>query len=288
MLSYRYMRMEMSGNRVGTHRVNPEDIVTGYANPFFGMPMQPPTFRVVPVDMSMDMHMIGAMIAPTDRVTLMAMTKYVSKEMDHITFAGATGTTRLGSFTTRSQGLGDTTLSALIGLLESQHHALQLNVGLSLPTGSRDETDRILTPMGTTPSVRLPYAMQLGSGTFDLQPGLTYNGRQGSFSWGGQVHGNIRLDDNHEGYALGDQYVATLWGARDWSSNFSTSLRVSASTQDSIDGRDPQIVGAVQTADPDNYGGEAVGCLCRHEHLVQRRIFQSQSARYRTWRATAS
>ena len=57
---------------------------------------------------------------------------------------------------------------------------------------------------------------------------------------------------------MGDLYAATLWGARDWSPNFSTSLRVSASTQDSIKARDLQIMGPVQTADPNNYGGDAV------------------------------
>ena len=38
----------------------------------------------------------------------------------------------------------------------------------------------------------------------------------------------------------------------------SSSVRLTASTQDKIDGIDPNIVAPVQTADPDNFGGEIV------------------------------
>ena len=92
MVSYRYKRMEMEGNRIGTDDVSPEEIVTTIANPN----APPPTLRVVPTEMSMDMHMVGLMYGATDWLTLMAMGMYTQKEMDHITFAGAAGTTRLG------------------------------------------------------------------------------------------------------------------------------------------------------------------------------------------------
>ncbi|MEZ5367536.1 MAG: hypothetical protein R2748_35620 [Bryobacterales bacterium] len=258
MVSYRYMRMDMEGSRDGADRLAPEEIVTGYANPFFGMPMQPPTLRVVPLQMSMEMHMAGLMYAPHDRVTLMAMAQYVAKEMDHLTFAGPAGTTPLGEFTTKSEGFGDTTLTALIGLLSVPGHAVHFNAGISLPTGTLDESGTILTPMGTTPTVRLPYAMQLGSGTFDLKPGVTYRGHADAFSWGAQAGATIRLGENDEDYTLGDRYEGTVWAAYDWSHSLSTSLRVSGWTQGDIDGRDPLIVGPVQTADPGNYGGEVI------------------------------
>ncbi|MEZ5981012.1 MAG: hypothetical protein R3C54_01735 [Parvularculaceae bacterium] len=258
MVSYRYMRMDMEGSRDGADRLTPEEIVTGYDNPFSSMPMQPPTLRVAPLQMTIEMHMAGVMYAPHDRVTLMAMTQYVIKEMDHLTFAGPAGTTPLGEFTTKSEGFGDTTLAALIGVLSVPGHALHLNAGISLPTGALDESGIILTPMGTTPHVRLPYAMQLGSGTFDLKPGLTYRGRADALSWGAQAGATIRLGENDEDYTLGDRYEGTLWAAYDWSHSLSTSLRVSGSTQGDIAGRDILIIGPVQTADPGNYGGDVI------------------------------
>jgi len=101
--------------------------------------------------------------------------------------------------------------------------------------------------------------MQLGTGTFDLLPGLTYTGRMGDVSWGAQYRAEIRLEgENDEGYAWGDKHALTAWAAYQWAPWISTSLRVDAMTQDSIDGIDAQVVAPVQTADPVNYGGERV------------------------------
>jgi len=47
----------------------------------------------------------------------------------------------------------------------------------------------------------------------------------------------------------------TAWGSYQWMPEVSTSLRVAGTALGSIDGIDSSIVGPVQTADPDNYGG---------------------------------
>ncbi len=259
MVSYRYMRMAMEGNRIGTDEVSPEEIVTTVANRFFGTPGQPATLRVVPTEMTMDMHMFGAMYGVTDWLTLMGMAMYKDNEMDHITFQGGAGTTRLGTFETESKGWGDLMVSGLIKAYDDQMHRVHFNLGLSIPTGSIKEEDTILTPMNTTPRVRLPYAMQLGTGTYDIHPGVTYTGHQDSWSWGAQYKAEIRLEDeNNQGYSWGDKHGLNLWGGYQWTKNVGTSLRVSAMTQDEIDGIDPNIVLPVQTADPENYGGEIV------------------------------
>ncbi len=259
MLSYRFMRMDMEGSRIGTDEVSPETIVTTVPNRFFGLPMQPPTLRVVPLQMTMDMHMLGAMYAPTDWITLMVMGMLVDKGMDHVTFQGPMGTTQLGNFRTESFGFGDTTVTGLVRLLETDsagiRHNAHLNLGLSIPTGSLTETDQILTPTGATPTPRLPYPMQLGSGTVDLQPGITYTGATTLFSWGGQYRATLRTGDNDEGYSLGDRHDVTawgLWGPVPW---FALSGRAAFRTQGRIDGIDPAIVAPVQTADPDFQGG---------------------------------
>lgn len=259
MLSYRYMHMNMDGNRIGTDSVSPEEIVTTVPNRFSGMAMQPDNLRVVPTDMTMDMHMFGAMYAPTDWITLMAMGMWHEKEMDHITFDPGPGTNRIGAFTTKSEGFGDTKLTGLIRLYKDKTHHVHLNAGLSLPTGSIDEEDDVLAPNGMRPRLRMPYAMQLGTGTYDLLPGFTYTGDQGKWGWGAQYSAEIRLEDeNDEGYAWGDKHAVTAWGSYEWAPWISTSLRLTGTTQDEIDGIDPQIVAPVQTADPDNYGGDVL------------------------------
>ncbi len=259
MLSYRFMHMNMDGNRTGTNRIDPVTIATTESNRFSGVAGQPPTLRVVPTDMTMDMHMLGGMYAPTDWLTLMAMANYLEKDMSLITFAGGAGTNILGRFSTASNGWGDTKITSLIRLFEDDTHHVHLNLGLSLPTGSIDETDTVLAPSGATPNLRLPYAMQLGTGTYDLLPGITYTAHKGAWGWGAQYAAEIRLEsENDEGYAWGYKHSLTAWGSYEWAPWISTSTRLTGYTQESINGIDPQIVAPVQTADPDNYGGDVL------------------------------
>ena len=255
MLSYRYMNMKMEDNRDGTDDLSPETIVTTVPNRFFGNPMQPPTLRVVPTDMTMSMHMFGLMYAPADWITLMAMTMVVNQEMSHITFQGGMGTNQLGTFVTKASGLGDTRLSALIKLIAKGEHRLHINAGISFPTGSITEEDDILTPMDMRPTVRIPYPMQLGSGTFDLLPGITYYSHSGDVGWGGQLMGNIRLGENDEQYSLGNIIQITAWGSYMWAPWISTAVRLTGFNQGTIEGIDPAIMLPVQTADPDFQGG---------------------------------
>jgi hypothetical protein len=93
MFSYRFMPMWMNGNLQSTDNISNEDIYQ--------------SFMVAPQKMNMNMHMLGLMYAPTDRVTLMVMGNYISNSMDLRTGMGV-------DFTTESGGLGDITVSSLI------------------------------------------------------------------------------------------------------------------------------------------------------------------------------
>lgn len=254
MVSYRLMHMDMAGIQIGTDSVTPEQVATTVPNRFFGETGQPATLRIVPTSMRMDMHMAGMMYGLSDQVTLMVMGNYITKEMDHITFQGGAGTTQLGNFRTRTADLGDTKVGALIGLTDTIH----INAAVSVPTGTITEEAQILTPMGATPTVRTPYPMQIGSGTWDLEPGITYRAQSGTFGWGAQVKGVIRIGENDADYSLGDKAMATAWFAASLAPFASLSARVQAETVGRVDGIDPAIIGPVQTANPDFQGGESV------------------------------
>ncbi|MBZ6378144.1 alpha-amylase [Pacificimonas flava] len=254
MFSYRLMHMEMSGVQVGTGDISADTVATTIPNRFSGMAGQPPTLRIVPKSMRMDMHMLGGMYGLSDRVTLMGMANYVTREMDLITYQGGMGTAVLGDFGTAPGGFGDTSLTALIGLGETVH----LNAGISIPTGPITKSGDVLTPMGMRQEMRLPYPMQLGSGTWDLLPGITYTDRTGPFGWGGQVKGTLRLGENDENYHLGDTVTGTAWAAYALDPAVSVSLRAEGESVGRIEGIDPAIMGPVQTANPDFSGGERV------------------------------
>lgn len=254
MFSYRFMHMNMEDNLNGSDSISQSEIVTQQANPFFGMPMQPPTLRIVPTEMTMDMHMFGVMYAPADWLTLMAMTSYQRREMEHQTYAGPVGTTRLGRFSTRSTGMGDTSLAALVPLPAWGDARLHMTLGASAPTADTDNKDTILTPMGTRPKVRIPYPMQLGSGSWDPITGITYADGHDRFTWGAQWRSTWRVDDNDDDYELGDEHRATGWLSYLASPSLSVSTRLEYYDRDNISGQDRLILGPVQTADPDRQG----------------------------------
>lgn len=258
MFSYRFMRMSMQGNRDGSSDLSPEQIVTTVPNRFANPPAMPPTLRVVPTEMTMDMHMFGLMYAPNDRVTLMGMVNYLDKEMHHITFMGPAGTSRLGTFTTKTTGLGDTSVAALIRLGDSDVNRWHATIGMSLPTGDIQKTGAILTPMNTQPSPRLPYPMQLGTGTYDLIGGVTYAGGSDLWGWGGQWRSVLRLGDNDEQYTFGDEHRVQGWISYLLSPSVSVSGRITYYYRADIDGVDPLIMAPVQTADPDRQGARRV------------------------------
>ena len=246
MVSYRYMAMSMDGLRDGTDSVSTDDILRPNG-----------TYMMAPEDMTMQMHMLGVMYAPTDSVTLMAMANYIQNDMTvrrRMPMMGIDET-----FETSSSGIGDTTVSALVRVAEwPERHSIHLNLGLSLPTGSIDETDD--TPMGD--DTHLPYAMQLGSGTFDLKPGVTWLGQSDRFSWGAQTMATIRLGENDQEYTLGDRYEVTTWGAWKASEWASLSTRLLWSHWDNIDGSDKDLSANAPNmnpnADPDLRAGDRV------------------------------
>ncbi|MEO9469647.1 transporter [Parasphingorhabdus sp.] len=267
MFSVRHMHMEMSGAQIGTDQISPDDIVTTIPNRFFGAPGQPPTLRIVPTSMRTDMTMVGAMYAPTDWVTLVAMGSYIQKEMDHTTFMGGMGTTQLGEFRTSPEGFGDITAGGIFPVLgvadriaENQQE-LNIRAAVSIPTGSTTKTDDILTPMGSNPTVRVPYMMQIGSGTWDLKPAITFKGWADKLGYGVQYNGTIRTGSNDQGYRFGDVHEATAWVSYLAAQGVSLSGRVKARTTGRVDGIDPMIMGPVQTANPDFQGGDRVDLI---------------------------
>ena len=238
MLSYRYMYMRMDGLRDGTSSLSTADVLD--------------QFMVTPTDMDMQMHMFGAMYAVANKLTLTGMIPYIKKSMNHVTRMG-------GRFKTESEGFGDFKLTGLYEIKDwGNNNNLILNFGLSFPTGSIDEKDR--TPMG--PDQQLPYPMQLGSGTWDLLPGITYNGRVNNISWGGQARGVVRLGENARDYTLGDRLNLTGWTAYNLNHWLSGSFRLDWGFWGNIDGADPELNPAVvPTADPDRQGGNRLDAL---------------------------
>jgi hypothetical protein len=246
MFSYRYMHMFMEGTRNGTNQ-----ITNAQARALGG-------FTVSPESMRMEMHMFSGMYGVNDTLTIAVMVPFLKNSMNHVTGMGA-------KFTTRSEGIGDIKIGTLWRLWAVEApsigaHRFHFNFALSLPTGDIRAKD-FLPAMGGG-IFRLPYPMQLGSGTVDVLPGITYGGETGRVSWGLQASATIRAGKNDEGYSKGDAYNANVYGAyeiiKKW---LSGSLRFNYNRWDDYDGVDPAILTIVQTAIPGRQEGERVDML---------------------------
>ena len=104
--------------------------------------------------------------------------------------------------------------------------------------------------------------MQLGSGTFDLNPGVSYVGEIGDWAWGGEADATIRLGENSNDYTFGDRYRLSAWLNWKWTDWLSPFVRMDGEVWENIDGADPDLNPAtVPTADPDRRAGERVDLL---------------------------
>jgi hypothetical protein len=204
--------------------------------------------------MDMWMHMLELMFAPADWLNLMLMPSFVDMEMRLRTLPGGPLDVHAGHQRHGSGGVGDLSGFALVRLYEHAQQRIHLGLGISAPTGDVD-----LTLRRTHQQDRgyLHYGMQLGSGTWDLLPSLTFSGRARELWFGAQLSGTARLEhENESGYAQGDVWQATCWGGVDLTSWLSASLRAAYSRQGEIRGAFDGLHPETSPPDlPGNYGG---------------------------------
>lgn len=208
---------------------------------------------VKPTGMTMQMHMLDIMYAPTDWLTLMVMPQWMGMDMKMDAVpdpSGHGGHQHMGAHAHGTDGLGDTTFGALVKLGGGGGHHLHGGLMFSAPTGSTSER--------ASSGQLTHYMMQLGSGTWDFLPSLTYTGRADRISWGVQLAGVVRMEnENDQGYRLGNVAQTTIWGSYRFADWISASVRLLHTYQGTIDGRLDHTGMGMSPADlPANYGGQ--------------------------------
>lgn len=218
MFSYRAMLMSMEGMLNGSDDIDNNGVLNnGYI--------------VTPEKMQMQMHMLGAMYAPSNRVTIMAMASYKANNMDLLVIPMDL------NFSTSSSGFGDLKLGALINLIKKGTHKIHANVNLSIPTGSINERDNI----PVQDDVLLAYPMQIGSGTWDPSFGTTYSAHSGLFGWGAQAMATLPLGKNDKGYSFGEKGELTTWASIQAAEFISFSTRVKYTQVGDISGNADEL-----------------------------------------------
>jgi hypothetical protein len=137
----------------------------------------------------------------------MLMPQFSYKKMEMLPLPNS-GVTEAGFH--ENVGLGDTLFGGLVKVFNNDIHHMHLGLLVSAPTGRIDVT---FAGFINGENQVQSFGMQLGSGTWDLKPSLTYTGQDGSWYWGGQVSGTKRMQKkNSMGYALGDEFQGNIWG----------------------------------------------------------------------------
>lgn len=257
MVGYRYQYTDQSGSmRHGNDLASNQQLIdnacSGYSNGCL----------YTPKSMHMQMHMLDLMYAPTDWLNIMLMPQLMSMDMTMGQPLQSASSTHSGAKHT-SNDIGDTIVTALVKVLDSDGHHLHAGLGTSAPTGNiaaKLSPGSLVSAAGTAitagSATYQDYGMQLGSGTWDLKPSLTYSGQLDRWSWGAQFSGTKRLQKNKYGYAYGDIFQATSWGSYqlwDW---LSASIRGVYTAQSKIRGASNQNHEYTSTVDyANNYGG---------------------------------
>ncbi|MGZ8252827.1 MAG: DUF3570 domain-containing protein, partial [Methylophilaceae bacterium] len=195
---------------------------------------------ITPSEMNMNMIMVDLMYAPTDWLNLMLMPQFMDMNMNLRPLDGAPpepgGHNHGGGNGYHDTGgIGDTGMYALIKLFDMPGHHLHTALGISAPTG---DAGIRLRDTHQQQGDYIHYGMQLGSGTWDFKPSITYQGQMDKWSWGAQVSGTKRLEDtNTSGYALGDLFQTTAWGSYNVFDWLSASVRGVYTLQGAIRGQ---------------------------------------------------
>lgn len=250
MFEYRWMRMSMEGLLDGSNKVSARDISGSDMNM-----MGPPApaagkdYLMAPVKMTMDMHMLMAMRGISERLSIMGTLNYLRNDGQMVMYEG------MDSMVDRmkTSGLGDSMLEAAYSL----NPAVKLSMGLSIPTGSIDQKGTMMNI-----KTRFPYTAQLGSGTYDMVPGIIYLSTSGVWEWGAEGSFTYRMGKNNNDYALGNRLDVSARTVYSINDQVQILGRLAAAKWGKIKGQDPAIDPMMSPdGDPKAQGGKRVDAL---------------------------
>lgn len=237
LFSYRYGVVGYQGSYTGTHLATAGQVSQQFNN--------------VPTTMYRQQHTLLLEYAPTDDLTALLVLPIQVNSINYLTDKGST----IHDAYTQ---LGDISLWALYTLKRWKHQQIHANLGMSIPTNLLQTLNEFSTPG----SVHLSYPMRVGSGSYELLPGVTYRGQTEKWTWGFQSIVTIPLGYNRYSYELGNQIDLNAWAWRRLSERFAASGRLHGSGWGNIRGQDRNLTPSlVETNAPNLQGGTRLDLL---------------------------
>ena len=246
MVSYRFMFMDMNQLAQGRQGITSETAFN--------------TYLMAPTTMQMQMHMLMVMYGISPSFTVMGMANFVGQTMDMEMYAMAmhhhedmVGTGDMLTMNSASLGFSDTRFMLLYHAYDDMRSRIVPSLGISIPTGSIGKRDEAMAVYFNS---RMPYMMQLGTGTVDIQPGLTYLFDTENWSAGAQAYYTIRPYKNKWGYRWGNELEVNVWAGRQIWNWLSLNIRSQTLASGTIKGMDSGLYAYQEPGtNPINYGG---------------------------------
>ena len=233
MLSYRYEALRFDGLRNAAEVVSTEEALRDFSS--------------VPTAMTRQAHRFEAAYAPFLRLGFVLAVPYLDARMDNETTDGDT-------FEMASSGVGDIELCGLYTLTTDAHNTVHLTLGMTMPTGSIDLTG---TPTDSVAAPVLPYALQTGSGGWDVVTGLAGQHFRERLSIGYHARRIWRASENDRGYKASQQTTFGLWVAAPLGRWLGVSVRGLYEQWSDVSGGDQRMsIQANPAFDPARQGGE--------------------------------
>ena len=244
---YEYIQASFEHYQDGTSQLSIDDVFAA-------------GFPVVPAEITQEAHLFKIGYELNDRFLLNLQIPLIRQSTFHYGDAARLGA-QFEEFTIDTQGLGDIGLSTSYLAWTKNQHAVFIDVGFSAPTGSTDEKGR--TPRNADMDTKVPYTMQLGSGTVDFKPAITYIGSSDWLEWGTRAQGTVRLGKNSHDYSLSNRFSLRNWVTLTSYKTFQPSLRLATEIWGRIHGADTDLFGPNRSTpapvtDPELFGGEKV------------------------------
>lgn len=270
-----YTKGSFGGYKSGTTELSFQDVLFSQ-----GELRSSQNYPVVPTFICQNAIYASASYHISDRTSLSVSVPYITQSTDHISSVPG-----FQEFILKTEGIGDIAVALAHGKKLSNGDNLTGVIGVRLPVGSIDETGD--TPRnGPNTLERLPYTMQLGSGTLDLTGSVTYLRNVKDFSVGVNVNGVLRTGKNDNDYRLGNNMGTSIFARYTKNHHFQPGVRLSARHIGRINGADTslQISGPfpfpASITDPSNYGGEKVSATATVRSCIKSDCLLSFSAEY--------
>lgn len=237
LFSYRYSVVGYQASQIGSHLATAGRVLQ--------------QFNYAPQQMYKQQHLLLLEYAPTDNLTYLLQFPIQENSINYLTSSGTT-------IHDANTQLGDISMWALYALKRWKNQQIHANLGLSIPTNLIQTLNQFSTPG----SVHLSYPIRVGSGSYELLPGLTYRGQTEKWTWGVQSIATLPLGYNRYGYEVGHSIDINAWAWRRLTKGFAASGRLHGMGWGNIHGYDANLTPAlVETNSPNLQAGTRLDLL---------------------------